>query len=140
MLGINDRSDIGSAKILMQIHSWLEGVDYIFLDEVSMLSCHDLFEISAQLAKGTHDHEEPSGGMNVIFAGDFAQLQPVKCAYLYSGSVGTELQSRMSAKKQEKTIGKALWHQITTVVILQENMRQITQTPDDEKICIALEI
>jgi hypothetical protein len=139
VLGINGRSDIGSAKKLMQIHSQLEGVDYIFLDEVSMLSCHNLFKISAQLAKGTNDHEEPFGGMNVIFVSDFAQLKPVKCASLYSGSVGTELQSRMSAKKQEETIGKTLWDQITTVVILQENMRQITQTPDDEKFCTALE-
>jgi ATP-dependent DNA helicase PIF1 len=76
-LGINDRSDIGSAKKLMQIHSWLEGVDYIFLDEVSMLSCHDFFNISAQLAKGTNDHKKPFGRMNVIFASDFAHYRQV---------------------------------------------------------------
>lgn len=33
----------------------------------------------------------------------------------------------------------ALWHQITTVVILQENMRQITHSEDDEKLQNALE-
>jgi hypothetical protein len=37
----------------------------------------------------------------------------------------------MSIKEQEKTIGKALWHQITTVVILQENMRYKACTTED---------
>ncbi|KIM72333.1 hypothetical protein PILCRDRAFT_39077, partial [Piloderma croceum F 1598] len=75
----------------------------------------------------------------MIFAGDFAQLQPVTGATLYSTNVGTKLASRMSVKKQEETIGKALWHQITTVVILRENMRQKTQTPEDTKLHTALE-
>ncbi len=36
-------------------------------------------------------------------------------------------------------IGKALWHQTTTVVILRENMRQTSQTKDDAKFRTALE-
>jgi len=47
--------------------------------------------------------------------------------------------SRMSVKGQEAAIGKALWHQVTTVVILRENMRQRTQTPEDAKLRTALE-
>ena len=39
---------------------------------------------------------------------------------------------------QEAAIGKALWHQITTVVILRQNMHQKTQTPNDERLCEAL--
>ncbi|KDR83304.1 hypothetical protein GALMADRAFT_17474, partial [Galerina marginata CBS 339.88] len=34
---------------LAQVYARLEGVEYIFLDEVSMLSCLDLYKISAQL-------------------------------------------------------------------------------------------
>lgn len=45
----------------------------------------------------------------------------------------------MSVKAQEEAIGKALWHQITTVVMLKENMRQKTQTPEDGKLRTALE-
>ena len=138
-LGINDRTESNTAKYLAQIRTRLEGVEYIFLDEVSMLSCHDMFKISSQLAKANNEHEEPFGGMNMIFAGDFAQLQPVKGAALYSGTTGTQLLSRMSTKKQEETIGKALWHQITTVVILRENMRQTNQSSSDVKLRIALE-
>jgi hypothetical protein len=136
-LGINDRST--SAKNVAQVRSRIEGVDYIFLDEVSMLSCHDIFKISAQLAKAANEYEQPFGGINMIFAGDFAQLKPVKGAALYSGHIGTELQSRMNNKKQEETIGKALWHQITTVVILRENMRQRSQSVEDAQLWTALE-
>ena len=50
----------------------LEGVDYIFIDEVSMLACHDMYKISAQLAKALNAFDLPFGGMNIIFAEDFA--------------------------------------------------------------------
>ena len=50
VLGINDGEHV-SANTLAQIRARLDGVDYIFLDEVSMLSCHDLYKISKQAAK-----------------------------------------------------------------------------------------
>ena len=34
-------------------------------------------------------------------------------------------------EKQEASIGKALWHQVTTVVILWENMRYKACTSED---------
>ena len=75
VLGINDGEFI-SAKSLAQIRAKLDGVDYIFLDEVSMLSCHDMYKISSQCAKARGEYNEPFGGINFIFAGDFAQLPP----------------------------------------------------------------
>ena len=76
----------------------------------------------------------------MIFAGDFAQLPPaMNKASLYSQSVHTQIQARMGVKQQEATIGKALWHQITTVVILRQNMRQKTQSDEDAKFRTALE-
>ena len=74
----------------------------------------------------------------MIFAGDFAQLPPAigqEHASLYSRTVGL---NPRSLQDQEAAIGKALWHQITTVVILRENMHQKTQTPDDERLRAAL--
>ncbi|KIM88987.1 hypothetical protein PILCRDRAFT_47293, partial [Piloderma croceum F 1598] len=47
VLGINDGEFI-SASSLANIRARLDGVDYIFLDEVSMLSCRDIYKISAQ--------------------------------------------------------------------------------------------
>ena len=58
---------------------------------------------------------------------------------LYSGSVGTQMHSGQSTEHQESAIGKALWHQITTVVILHQNMRQARQSVIDTKLWTALE-
>jgi hypothetical protein len=45
----------------------------------------------------------------------------------------------MSVRSQQSAIGKALWHQVTTVVILRQNMRQNTQSVNDAKFRRALE-
>ena len=118
VLGIND-GEFVSAKSLALIRARLDGVDYIFLDEVSMISCRDMYKISSQAAKALRVHDKPFVGINFIFAGDFAQL-PSACsgASLYSGGIGTQLHSGQSIAQQESAIGKALWHQIMTVVIL----------------------
>ena len=58
---------------------------------------------------------------------------------LCSGSVGTQIYSGLTHYGQESAIGKALWHQVTTVVILRKNMRQKLQTVEDVKFCKALE-
>jgi len=63
----------------------------------------------------------PYGGINMIFSGDFAQLSPVFGSALYSGTVDTQLMSHMTVQGQKAAIGKALWHQVTTVVILRDN-------------------
>ena len=103
----------------------LDGMDYVLIDEVSVLLCHDMYKISVQMAKAFNIHDVPFGGKNIIFAGDFAQLHPVDgrdCVLLYSGTIGAYAHSSLSIYNQESGFGKALWHQITTVVILRENM------------------
>ena len=134
--GINDRS--GTSRI-GHIKAKLEGVEYVFLDEVSMLSARDLYRINLQLARVFEKAEIPFGGLNMIFSGDFAQLPPAiggEHVSLYSRSIG-KIASEM--KSQEESVGKALWHQITTVVILRVNMRQKKQSTDDAKLRMALE-
>ena len=82
--------------------------------------------------------DSPFGRMNMIFAGDFAQLPPVigrEHASLYSRTVG---KNATSLRDQEAAIGKALWHQVTMVVILRQNMRQQMQSTEDAKFCKAL--
>jgi len=134
--GINDRS--GWSRIGL-VKAKLAGVEYVFFDEVSMLSARDLYRINVQLAKVFEKSEIPFGGLNMIFSGDFAQLPPAiggEHVALYSRSIGA---IAADMKSQEESVGKALWHQITTVVILRENMRQKKQTADDEKLRTALE-
>jgi hypothetical protein len=124
---------------LAHVRTRLDGVDYIFVDEISMVSCHELYKISAQLAKARNVVDMPFGGLNMIFAGDFAQLKPVRGSALYSSLVGTSIDASKTLQGQQSAIGKALWHQVTTVVILRQNMRQNKQTEDDSKLRTALE-
>ena len=118
----------GDAKTLMHVCTRLQGVDYIFLDEISMLSCHDLYKISAQLCKVMNKPTIPCGDLNILFAGDFAQLPPPiggENVALYSCTVGVY---GTKNKSQEEALGRALWHQVTSVVILRQNMRQRQQS------------
>ena len=72
-LGINpNTSSKNEATNIAQLKARIEGVDSIFIDEVPMLSCHDLCKFSAKLAKAINVHNLPFGGLNIIFAGDFA--------------------------------------------------------------------
>jgi len=136
--GINDRWE-ASEKNLSVLRERLKGLQYVFFDEVSMLSCRELYRISRQLARITGESESPFGNMNMIFAGDFAQLPPPvggEKASLFSRHVGWSANSLFD---QESAIGKAIWHQIDTVVILTENMRQRKQSKYDTKLRKALE-
>lgn len=128
---INDWTHVESDG--SQVMSTLTGVDYIFLDEVSMLSAYDMHKISSKLCHILGIKHKPFGGLNMIFAGDFAQLPPIQGenASLYGRKIG---ENSSAKKSQEQAIGKSLWHQVTTVVILQENMHQRQQSADDAKL------
>ena len=136
LTGMSDKRN--QATSIAQVKARLDGVDYIFQDEVSMLACHEMYKESAQMAKATGVFDQPFGGINMIFAGDFAQLPPVGGASLYSDVVKTQLHAGLKPAQQEAVIGKALWHQVTTVVILRENMRQVSQTAEDAALRTAL--
>ncbi|KAK0227843.1 PIF1-like helicase-domain-containing protein [Armillaria fumosa] len=97
-----------SKKALAEVWEQLKGVDYVFLNEVSMLSSVDLYQISACLAMCLDRLDLPFGGMNMIFTGDFAQLPPAiggERASLYGPSDGLFASNK---KSQEFTMGKAI--------------------------------
>ena len=136
LFGINEYTKKSN---MSQVKSRLEGVEYVFLDEVSMLSARDMYRISHQLSCVLNIYDKPFGGMNIVFAGDFAQLPPAiggENISLYSRFIGAWASDK---KSQEESIGKALWHQVTTVVILRQNMHQQKQSEDDNKFHTALE-
>ena len=113
VFGINEMSnEVQTTKTLVQVHTRLQGVDYVFMDEVSMLSAHDMFKISAQLCKVMNNPTTPFGGLSMLFAGDFAQLPPPmggENVSLYSCVIGFFATDK---KSQEEALGKVLWHLI----------------------------
>ena len=100
-----------------------EGVDYLFVDEVSMIGSRFLCQISEALsnAKG---NTSPFGGINIIFAGDFAQLPPVGDDCLYSRLNMKNMAQATKNTGQQKIFGKLLWYSIQTVVMLSRIERQ----------------
>jgi len=122
-----------------QVKARLDGVDYTFLDEVSMVSCSDNYKISSQLAKAMNEFELPYGGMNMIFSGDFAQLPPVFGSPLYSGTVGTTTDVTYDCSRSRSCYWKGTLASSDYSLILRENMRQKTQSVEDAKLRTALE-
>lgn len=140
-LGINAQTEhnrTNSASVA-KLRSRLARVDLVFIDEVSMISCLDLMRINRQLVKSRSECNDIFGGRSVILAGDFAQLPPPGIAPpLYSNNVGA-WSSAASQNSQECAMGKALWHEFTTVVILRENMRQRGISNEDVQFRVALD-
>ncbi|KAJ7205840.1 hypothetical protein GGX14DRAFT_341488, partial [Mycena pura] len=82
-----------------------------------MVGCSLLVQISEALmeAKG---NSSIFGGINVIFAGDFAQLPPVGMKSLYA-TIKTKSSAASQKKGQQNIAGKLLWLSVKTVVILK---------------------
>lgn len=119
----NQQSKAGRGKTQRDLVAMWDGVDFLFVDEVSMIGCKFMFQIHKALclAKG---NDRPFGSVNVIFAGDFAQLPPVGQRKLFA-----KLDVRSSAESgtvsgQQNIMGKLLWLQVRDVVILHQQMRQ----------------
>ncbi|KAJ7114749.1 hypothetical protein C8R44DRAFT_629647 [Mycena epipterygia] len=103
-----------------------------------MVSCNDFQLLATQAAKARNIHDEAFGGLSVIVAGDFAQLPPMTGPSLYSGSVTMNVADASDQRNQNAVLGKILWHQFNTVVILRQNMRQQEQTAEDDQLRTAL--
>ena len=104
-----------------------------------MVSCHEFYAICAHLCEIYNKPEIAFGGVNMIVAGDFAQLAPVGGNPLYCRFSKKEMNSKQSEYEQLSILGLIYWHQFTTVVILRKNMRQKYQSPEDTKLRTCLE-
>ncbi len=120
---------------LIQARAKLQNVDYVFVDEISMVDCHALYTICSRMYAALSNTGQPFRGLNMILAGDFAQLAPTMGGpALYDYKVGHTVHTTNSHTKQESSIGKAVWHQFTTVVILRENIRQKSLSLEDMNV------
>ncbi|PPR07084.1 hypothetical protein CVT24_010921 [Panaeolus cyanescens] len=134
-LGVNKFSG-NNVQSIEDLKERLIGVSYLIIDEMSMLSCMDLYAINTKCQSALDSLELPFGGLNIILAGDFAQLPPVDGFPLYSRKVSS---NATTPSQQLNYLGKMTWMQFTTVVILQQNMRQQQMTDKDEKLRTCLQ-
>lgn len=78
-IGIKDYltpHDIDALKDRSQLRNRFQTTEILIIDEISMLH-HFRLDLVDQVARALRDNDEPFGGMQVIFAGDFFQLPPV---------------------------------------------------------------
>lgn len=134
MLVSGDPPKPGS-KLHADLVAMWEGVDFLFVDEVSMIGCEMLAKLSCALsaAKGS---DEYFGGINIIFSGDFAQLPPVGEPRLF-GTTDCFRQRGNAKRLQNAILGRLLWLSVDTVVMLRTQMRQFG--PENEKFVALLE-
>jgi hypothetical protein len=120
-LCLNQRtSKTTSEKTRRDLISMWEGVDYLFVDEVSMIGCHLMLKIS-QALNDAKENKSPFGGINIVFAGDFSQLPPVGDTRLFSHINTHDIKT---GRGQDNVLGKLLWSSVKTVVILDKIVRQ----------------
>ena len=117
-------------KDLQELSRIWDGVDYLILDEISMVGAKFLSQLNSRMtrAKGYTgpDCDLPFGGVNVIFTGDFGQLKPVRDLALYSHSLVSDpaLDSCRGKVFIGALMGAYLWRIVNTVVLLKINQRQ----------------
>ena len=114
----------GSNARRQLIENW-QGVDYLFIDEVSMVGCELLADISKALSIAK-ECTKPFGGICVVFAGDFCQLPPVAYTPLYSAlnALTKTAADSLNDRGQKKIKGLLLWQSLDYVILLTQSMRQ----------------
>ena len=134
-------SDDTARKVGLKI----KGVKLLIIDEVSLVSLQDLYEISERFiaAKLTtipstdttlrdEIRGQPFGGIHVLLVGDLYQLPCVAGTPLYTPS--NSLSSDPSHKTRK---GYDVWNSITSFVELLQNMRMQSADEDGKKFIAA---
>lgn len=113
------------------LHDIWKGVDYLIVDEVSMISAIFMAQASERMRMGKASSAVPGrpfGGVNVIFMGDFGQLKPVSQKSLFADDLVRDVDDSVgqTVDGQRSIHGASIWRQITSVVKLEKNWRQDT--------------
>jgi hypothetical protein len=105
-----------SPKSILNLKQRLKGVRLFILDEISLLSLEDLWEISHRLGLATGFTNLPFGGLHVILAGDFYQMKCVKMTPI--------VQTDIARTNEEATEARAMFvKKMTHFVHLIHNVR-----------------
>jgi len=101
----------------------LKALKFLIIDEVSMIPCNLLQQISSHLInmRGA-DPNCDFGGVHVIFLGDFYQLRPCSGRALY-------VSSAEKSDWPETIQGRKLWTRVNKVVLLSQQHRQGADKP-----------
>ena len=95
-------------------------MDYLIIDEVSIIGCKLLLTIHEALCEAK-ENTKPFGGINIICARDFAQLPAVGDTRVYSHVNSKEAATQSG---QKDIFRKVLWLSVDNVVLLHQLVQQ----------------
>ena len=107
----------GSALQRLQLQ--MQNVQYVIIDEMSMIGHRTLALIDRRLRQATAKLNEPMGGLSVILFGDFGQLPPVGDRPLYAPPSNCDVAIH----------GHSIYSMFTSVIILSCVLRQAGSHP-----------
>lgn len=99
-------------------------VTYLVIDEISMISASFLSQVSGRMSQAKIN-DNPFGGVNMIFTGDFGQLRPVLQKALYNHELVARVSNRVTGAASGQTAlhGAGLWRAVDAVIELTQNVR-----------------
>ena len=106
------------------------GCTAMITDEIYFLGADDNALLSQNLCIARHVNDDASvyGNLNVLFAGDPAQLPPPMATSLYDHTLVKCYESKslngLNEKTKHNVEGIIIWHQVNTCVMLKTIMRQ----------------
>lgn len=113
--------------------SWT-GVDYLIIDEMSMVGLRMMHSVDngLQIGKAVDSDMildgalESFGNVSLMFAGDFCQLKPVGDMPLFTpeSALHADINASSTEMGQKKVKGKKLWSTFEQAVVLHQAMRQ----------------
>ena len=89
----------------------------LFIDEVSMIGCKEVHKISQRLME-IKGNKEKFGGLTVILAGDFYQLQPIGSTPLFQSPLANRDENLTKASQ-----GYLTFQQVTHAIFLEKQYR-----------------
>jgi ATP-dependent DNA helicase PIF1 len=111
------------SKKNVQLRRKWASVEYLIIDEISMISADLLYDVNCVLQYAKECPDKLFGGVHVVAFGDFFQFPPVFGWPLYAG-ITHNGDREMTQFVSDSIQGLHLWKQFEKVVILTKNYRQ----------------
>lgn len=120
------------SKSSQELVALWRGVNYLVIDEISMVGALFLSQFSSRLQQAKSEDPscavKPFGGVHVIFMGDFGQLKPPRQHSLFAHQLvdNPSFEESKHPDGVNAMNGAFLWRQVSVVVKLVKNHRHAT--------------
>ncbi|XP_021944905.2 uncharacterized protein LOC110843251 [Folsomia candida] len=118
------------AQMLQKMRDKFRYVDWVIMDEVSMISYEVFKQVSRRLGE-CFDNTEPFGGKNVIVVGDLFQLEPVNGSCIYDQPVTSGAEEHLWRNFAFRELTVNMRQGLDPLLHICNNLREGNITTDD---------